>query len=134
MPIKRVFVGSTSEDLKAHRAAVRAAIMKLHMYPEMMEDFPSEDVTPIEICKQRVRDSDVYVGIYAHRFGFVPDGQSKSITEMEYDWATEFKINKRIFVVDPKYEWPPEFYDSEEKTLKLIAFKERVGKTLTWTT
>src|SRR5579859_4676053 len=129
--MKSVFVSSTSIDLKQHRAAVRDAVMSLGMHPVMMDYFPAMDANAVETCKQKVVDSDIYLGIYAHRYGYVPQDQTKSITEMEFDWATEQKIPRHIFVVKPDYEWPEEFIDEDETALNV--FKARVGKQLVWT-
>ena len=129
--MKNVFVSSTSVDLEAYRSAVRDAIIALGMYPVMMEYFPAMDEAAVAACKQKVLDSDDYVGIYAHRYGFIPQGQTKSITEMEFDWASEQKIPRHIFVVKPDYEWPKDMLDPDESALN--AFKARVGKELVWT-
>mgnify|MGYP000887705574 CR=1 FL=1 len=40
--VLRVFVSSTSEDLRAHRDAVQRAILSMHLFPAMMEFFPAE--------------------------------------------------------------------------------------------
>ena len=85
----KVFISSTSVDLKDYRSAVRDAIMVLNMHPVMMEHFPAMDADAVEACKQKVLDCDVFVGIYAHRYGYVPLTETKSITELEYDWAAE---------------------------------------------
>ena len=70
---------------------------------------------------------DVFVGVYAYRYGFVPPGQNRSITEMEYDWAAERKIPRLLFMVDPNYPWDDSFKDSDPTSVGLLAaFKRRL--------
>src|SRR5258706_8316701 len=128
----RVFVSSTSVDLHEHRNAVRDAIMGLGMHPVMMEYFPAMDANAVEACRKSVLSCDLLVGIYAHRYGYIPQGQSKSITEMEYDWATEQKLPRTVFVVNPDYQWSAEFTDKDETPLN--NFKKRVGTERVWNT
>lgn len=128
----RVFVSSTSKDLADHRAAVRDAILKLGMHPIMMEHFPAMDANAVDACQRKVLDCDVFVGIYAHRYGYIPADQHHSITELEYEWAVAADLPRRIFVVKPDYEWPREFSDMGDDYTKLDAFKKRVGAERVW--
>jgi hypothetical protein len=73
-----VFVSSTSEDLTDHRAAVRQAVESLGLNPIMMEDFPAEGAKPIDVCKRNIADSEMLVGIYAHRHGWIPSADCTS--------------------------------------------------------
>lgn len=128
----RVFVSSTSKDLADHRAAVRDAILKLGMHPIMMEHFPAMDANALDACQRKVLDCDLFVGIYAHRYGYIPADQGKSITELEYDWAVAADLPRRVFVVKPDYEWPHESSDMGDDYTKLDAFKKRVGSERVW--
>ena len=123
----KVFVSSTALDLRAHREAIREALMQLQMHPVMMEDFNATDAGAVEKCKREVVDSDVFVGIYAYRYGFVPPDQHRSITEMEYDWAAERKIPRLLFMVDPNHPWDAAFKDTDPTSIGLLAaFKRRL--------
>lgn len=123
----KVFVSSTAVDLRAHREAIREALMQLQMHPVMMEDFNATDAGAVEKCQREVVDSDVFVGIYAYRYGFIPPNQHHSITEMEYDWAAERKIPRLLFMVDPAYAWDEKFKDTDPTAVGLLAaFKRRL--------
>lgn len=52
----RIFVSSTSQDLKEHREVVRDSIMSLGMHPAMMEHFPSMVADAIAACKAKLLD------------------------------------------------------------------------------
>lgn len=128
----RVFISSTSKDLAGHRAAVRDAVLKLGMHPIMMEHFPAMDANALDACQRKVLDCDLFVGIYAHRYGYIPADQGKSITELEYDWAVAADLPRRVFVIKPGYEWPHELSDMGDDYTKLDAFKKRVGAERVW--
>lgn len=125
--MKRVFVSSTSKDLKEHREAVRDAIIKMKMFPVMMEDFSAEPTPPVDLCMREVDHSDIYIGIFAHRYGYRPEGSEISITEMEYDRAVENDIPRLCFLVDPTYSWNPEHFETGGAQSRLEAFKTRIN-------
>ncbi len=91
---------STFTDLKDYREAVCNRIRKLGAIDVSMENFGSRDERPKDECLKLVRESDTFVGIYAHRYGFIPDGDSISLTEAEYDAATIANVPRFIYLVD----------------------------------
>jgi formylglycine-generating enzyme required for sulfatase activity len=122
-----VFISSTSEDLTEHRAAVRDAILNLKLFPSGMENWPVTGKPPVDLCRDMVRDAEIYVGIYAYRYGWQPEDDGPSITEMEYDWAGEDGIPRLCFVMDDGHPWPEDRKEQEpEKQARLKAFKARV--------
>lgn len=83
-PRPTVFISSTSIDLPEHRRKVTAAILELGLYSDGMEHWPAADCDSLALCLGKVDEADLFVGIYAHRYGWVPPGQERSITELEY--------------------------------------------------
>ena len=77
------------EDLPEHRAAVKEACLSCGVFPIGMEHLPARDATGITVSLEMVEQADIYLGIYAWRYGWVPDGKDISITEMEFDHAVE---------------------------------------------
>ena len=72
----KVFVSSTSEDLKSHREAARDAALAAGMLPVMMEYFAARgDNPPLPACLAKVSETDVLAVIVAHR---VPLGAARS--------------------------------------------------------
>jgi Domain of unknown function (DUF4062) len=51
---------------------------------------------PVDRCLDDVRSADIYVGVLAWRYGFVPAGGHTSITELEYRAAGEAGIPRRL--------------------------------------
>jgi hypothetical protein len=95
-----------------------------------MEIFGARPVEPSDACLSEIEDCDLFVGIYAHRYGYIPDGSMVSITEAEFRHARE--LNKPIFgfVVEANHPWPPEMIESEPGRTKLIALKAEISSSL----
>src|SRR5437879_6362106 len=78
--LKRVMISSTARDLPQHRDKVMHACMRLGMfYPEMMENLTAADANALEVSLKMVDSADIYVGVFAFRYGYVPDGQTISV-------------------------------------------------------
>lgn len=74
--VLRVFISSTSLDLKDHRQRAMDACLRQNMLPVMMEYLPAADADAVEVSLKMVEDADVYLGIYGRRYGFIPEGYS----------------------------------------------------------
>jgi hypothetical protein len=83
---RRVFVSSTWEDLQIERQAVEHALNRMRDIIEFsgMEYFGSRPDKPKDVCLREVGESNVYVGIFAHRYGSVDNESGMSMTELEY--------------------------------------------------
>ena len=105
---RRVFVSSTFADLKAYRNAVESAIRRLGGIDVAMEHFGAQDSYPKDECVRLLKEeTDVYVGIFAYRYGFVPAGEQQSLTEIEYRTASEVHLPRLIYLVDESAPWLP---------------------------
>lgn len=125
----RVFLSSTFTDLAQHRSAVQAAIRQLGAVDVSMEHFGARDERPVDECVRLVKQkSDLFVGIYAHRYGYVPDGYETSISEMEYKAASEASLPRFIYVVDENQPWLPAYIDTGVSRERLQAFKTSLLK------
>jgi len=125
---KRVFISSTALDLPLHREKVMEACLGAEMMPIRMDDWGAEDADAIEISLTRVDRADLYVGIFAHRYGYVPEGSEISITEMEYQRAVDNGIPRLVFLMDREHSiriTDVEFGAGKEK---LDALKKRLQK------
>jgi hypothetical protein len=123
----KVFISSTFCDLQRHRAAVGDAIERLGIQPSRMEAFGARPEEPSRACLDEVEASDLFVGIYAHRYGFVPDGSTVSITEAEFEHATKLRRPTFCFIVDNEYTWDERLIDGDPGRKRLDALKARIG-------
>jgi CheY-like chemotaxis protein len=126
----RVFISSTYEDLVEYRDRVAEAVERLGQERVRMEVFGARPKNALSASLDDIRRSDAIVGIYAHRYGYVPEGSDKSITEAEYDQAVTLNIPTFCFIVNDDYPWPPKHVDLEPGRTRLRAFKERIGNSI----
>jgi formylglycine-generating enzyme required for sulfatase activity len=109
----RVFISSTSEDLKPFREAARDAALRAGFEPVMMEYFNAQgEHVPLKACLDRVSACDLVVAIVAHRYGWTPPKKSKSVTWLECEHARKLKQEVLPFLVDEKFSWPAELRES----------------------
>jgi WD40 repeat protein len=134
----RVYLSSTFEDLKDYRVAVFAALEKAGLDVARMEAYTAADERPLDLCLRDVAQSDIYVGLYAWRYGYEPPSghgnpSGKSITELEYRHAESNTLRKLLFFAHPatKVDWPACFKDEitgeGEGGRKLDAFRKALG-------
>jgi Domain of unknown function (DUF4062) len=79
----RVFVSSTLEELAAERRAVTTAIRQLRLTPVLFE-LGARPYAPRDLYRAYLKQSDVFVGIYAESYGWVAPGMDVSGLEDEY--------------------------------------------------
>jgi hypothetical protein len=134
----RVYISSTFEDLKEYRAAVFTALEKAGLEIARMEAYTAADERPLDLCLNDVSQSEIYVGLYAWRYGYSPpvehgNPKGKSITELEYRQAEASKLRKLLFFAHPdtKAQWPDRFKDEVtgegERGEKLNTFREELA-------
>jgi hypothetical protein len=125
----RIFLSSTFTDLAEHRKTVQSAIRQLGAIDVSMEHFGARDERPSDECVRLVREeSQLFVGIYAHRYGYVPDGSDISISEMEYRAASEIPLPRFIYLIDENYPWVPAHIDIGTGRERLSSFKAALLK------
>lgn len=87
----------------------------------------AEDLPPVDRCVQDVLQCDVYILLLANRYGFIPDGSEKSVTEIEYQTAKTHGKQIFAFLADDTKDFPFDTdSDAELKKQKLAAFKTAV--------
>src|SRR5262244_423685 len=82
----RVFISSTLGELAAERAAARRAIQRMHLVPVWYES-GARPHPPRSMYRAYLRQSQVFVGIYWQRYGWVAPGMEISGLEDEYRLA-----------------------------------------------
>jgi hypothetical protein len=79
----RVFVSSTLEELAAERRAVRGVLTSLRLVPVMFE-LGARPHPPREVYRAYLAQSQVFVGIYWQRYGWVAPREQVSGLEDEH--------------------------------------------------
>ncbi len=110
----KIYISSTFEDLKDYRAAAYRTLRQMQHDVISMEDYPAGDQRPLDKCLADVAACEIYVGIFAWRYGYIPDKDNperKSITELEYRKAGQEGKSRLIFLLDPNADWKLAFTD-----------------------
>lgn len=126
-----VYLSSTYEDLKDHRDAVYRALRRLGHDVRAMEDYVAADDRPMDRCLADVSVCEVYVGVVAFRYGYVPTAgnpDGRSITELEYRKAEALKKPRLVFLLRDEAPWPPKFVDAGEPRQRLQALRDELGR------
>ena len=139
-----VFISSTFSDLEAFRLEIRNVIISLGMYPIDMVDFEPSNRNALQMCYDKLQEAELFIGIYAHRYGYAPkadssyttiDGEIRtgdgetSITHWEYIWAQEKGIPCLLFLLKEDAPWNPKLIDKGKAAKALKAFKSsRMGE------
>ncbi len=122
----RVFISSTVLDLPQHRSAAVDACVRVGAEPIVMEAFAAGESDPLGLSGAALDQADIYLGILAFRYGFVPPGQEKSLTEIEYERAATKGIPRLVFVMSEDHPVRPTDVETGLGAEKLQSFKALV--------
>lgn len=95
----RVFVSSTLRELETERRAARSAIERLHLAPVMFE-LGARPHPPRDLYRAYLEQSDVFIGLYWERYGWVAPGEEVSGLEDEYRLVPP-AMPKLIYLKEP---------------------------------
>ena len=132
-PRLRIMISSTTFDLPQHRHEVSEAILREgHTVVKMEYGSAEWNSDAIKFSLEKVEQSQVYLGIFALRYGHIPEDSTRnperlSITEMEYRHALKLGIPTLIFLSHKDHPFTEEEIDfDEEKRTKLKLLRSRL--------
>jgi uncharacterized protein DUF4062 len=112
---KSVYVSSTFVDLAEHRAAAVHMLGQMRHTSIAMEAYVARDARVVDQCLEDVARCDIYMGIFAWRYGYVPGSdnpEALSVTEIEYQHARTLGKPRLLFTVPADAPWPDQFRDT----------------------
>ena len=127
----RIFLSSTFVDLQELREEIARRlgdIFGAHLL--VMETFGSDAAPPVISAIRHVRECDIFVGIYARRYGAVDPATGKSITELELDEAERSLsagalTDILLYWLDDDASWPPHLCETDGAAImRLKALRE----------
>jgi hypothetical protein len=91
----------------------------------VMETFGSDAAPPEINSVRRVRECDLFVGIYAHRYGTIDESSGKSITELELDEANAALSAGTLreivlFIIKQDSSWLSEYKETDPNALAQV--------------
>ncbi|MFG1777717.1 HEAT repeat domain-containing protein [Micromonospora sp. NPDC049048] len=119
----KVYISATQKDLLEYRAAVHVVARRLEIEDVAMEAYGADIRPPLERCLADVRRCDLYVGLFAWRYGFRPPGQESSITELEYREALAAGKPCLIFLLAEDTPWPVDMIDRDADWQQIVALR-----------
>src|SRR5262249_20610524 len=137
---RRVFLSSTSLDLAAHRVRVHEDLERMNQFAVDMAQFGAGAADATSVSRREVASAEFVVLIVAWRYGFIPQGETRSVTEMEYEEARRLGLPIFVYLSDPATEaddgpqslFPAETRDTENAA-KLREFRAQLSDSNTTT-
>ncbi len=114
----KVFVSSTYVDLCDARAELCRWLSGVFGTTMVVMETSGSDTAPPNVnSARRVRQCDIFVGIYANRYGTIDRNTGKSITELELDEARAAHSagvvgDILLYVIDASSPWLAEYRDT----------------------
>ncbi len=119
----KIYISSTFLDLQEYRRQVSSVIRRMGHEDVVMEYYVAEDQRPVDRCLADVAACDLFVGIYAWRYGWVPSENNPeqfSITAMEYRQAEKTGKPCLIFLLSDDAPWPKKFMDKDTSPIEKL--------------
>jgi hypothetical protein len=127
-PLFRIFVSSTYIDLIDYRKAAEKAINDLKQKYVGMEHIGALTKEPVKASLEMVEECDLFIGIYAWRYGTIPRDSDLSITEEEYQYAQKLDRPCLCYLVAEDFPWMPAFMEDSPGKEKLRQFKSNISE------
>ncbi|HXP78848.1 MAG TPA: DUF4062 domain-containing protein [Verrucomicrobiae bacterium] len=128
----RIFLSSTSLDLSEARQRILKLLSVVPADLVHMEMFGSDETLPLDYALEQVRRSDLFIGVYAERYGSIDPSTGKSITELEYLEARKMLAEGHlsgllVYLLDPKADWRVDQIDRDpDRISALLALKDEL--------
>lgn len=85
--IREVFLSATAKDLSDPRAQVQQALQLIKADVILQEEWAAAAADAYDLSLRRLAATDAYLGIFGYRYGWIPPGERRSVTELECEEA-----------------------------------------------
>jgi len=116
----KIYLSSTYKDLAEARAAVYRVLRKMGHDVVAMEDYVSSDQRPLDQCLADVAASDLYIGLFAWSYGYIPPSQERSITELEFREAERCHKPCLLFLLHEDAPWSRKLMDRDIERIESL--------------
>lgn len=125
----RVMISGTTHGLSAYIKAVVEACTSLDLSPMRLEGVAANEGQVPLIAQNAVDQADIYVGIFGHRYGYIPQENNPSqisLVEMEYNRAVERGVPCLIFLMSTENPVTSSEVETREARAKFEQLKNRL--------
>jgi predicted ATPase len=122
----RVFVSSTLGELADERAAVSRAVSALRLTPVMFE-LGARPHPPQELYRAYLEQSDIFIGLYWQRYGWVAPGMDVSGLEDEFELSAS--LPRLLYVKTPAPDREPRLTEMLDRIKSAAADSYRTFRT-----
>lgn len=91
-----------------------------------MEYYVAGAERPVDRCVRDAAECDLYIGIFAWRYGYIPPGKDSSITELEFRAAVAADKPVLVFLLDEDTAWPRSAMDKD--STRIDKLREELGR------
>lgn len=87
----RIFISGTQDDMQPERDAVHRAVDAISIATGIRAEATiSQPQPPRAWIEDQIRECNIYIGVYSHRYGWVIPEENISATEFEFDLARKW--------------------------------------------
>lgn len=109
----KIYISATADDLKKYRDELKNTLQRWDH-----DIYTEDDLAPAQRNRRTDRlklidEAPVFIGLYAYRYGHMPQGDSLSLLEHEYRYAVKQQKDIFCFFIDPELEWPAELREDD---------------------
>jgi tRNA A37 threonylcarbamoyladenosine biosynthesis protein TsaE len=116
----KAYIAGTYSDLREYREAAIDALLHLKYDVVDMATFKPSEGTVLSTALDAVGESDIFVVILGWRYGSIPEGTDRSLTELEYHEAVDLGKACFGFLLDEDVPWPRGGFDRDLNRIEML--------------
>ena len=121
-----IFVSSTFDDLIDYRQSVNAALRDMGIKTLDVFAEKTQEADLLQTSLLAMQNADLFLGIYASRYGALLDEQDISLTERLYNESDKLELPRFIYIVDPREDWAISYMHTDYYGARMRIFLDRL--------
>ena len=100
--VYRIYISSSdAPTTQDYVQAVRTALFRMNEFPfsvQTANDTANGSLSRLDAAQRAMDDADFFIGVYGHRYGSIPPGQTESSIELEFRYARLRGLTRLLFM------------------------------------